>query len=655
MFPPSPPAARVFLLEEEGPLRELLAAGEGDFTIVGQTGEAEEAIASLTGPEAPEVLVARVPPDESGAYLVARLRAAAPAAAIVACTAGEVRFDPLAAGADEWLSEFPPQAAILRMAVRGAAEKRRLMQAWQRDRDMLAALLEASPERIYFKDRMSRFVRVSRAMAEGARKSEAELLGRSDFDLFLADHAQEAFQDEQQIVKTGQAMPAKLEKEMRTDGRVDWVETRKFPFRDSQGNIQGTFGISRHITRLKKMEEELERERNLLSSVLRNLPDSIFAKNADGVYILSNQAHATALGQQGPDDVIGRTVFDFFTAEAAHRFASTDRKIMETREAIVNLEEEAIWADGNHRWLLTTKVPLYNNEGEGILVCIGRDITQRKGAEMKLMEVNANLFAATADLKNANEELRDLQLQVIEAEKHQSVARLAAGVAHEVKNPLAIISMGAEYLLGVETADPASLEVAQQIREAALRADGVVKGLLDFSVPRQVALELCDLNEIVRRGVALLQGEFTRAEVKVSLALGELPEVRLDRTKIGQIVVNILMNAVQAMDGPGTLDISTRVEQITAVRSPDGRERTSAFLAGEMAAILRVEDSGPGIAETHLSKIFDPFFTTKPTGKGTGLGMTVVKSIVDLHHGAIEIKNRPEGGVAVTIAFKTNL
>ncbi len=652
MDSPAPPAAQLLLLAEGGELRALLEASCGEGSVAGQTSDPDEAIRRLQADGAPNVLVVRIVDSESSAYLVARLRAAAPEAAMVVCTASPGTLDLRAAGADEWVTSMPPAPGILEMAVRMAREKRALVLAWERERDLLQALLEVLPERIYFKDKMSRFLRVSRSMAEAARSTCEEIVGKSDFDLFLPDHAQEAFQDERKILRTAAPMPSKEEKEIRPNGKVDWVQTRKFPLRDRRGNLQGTFGISRLITDFKEIEGELQRERNLLASVIRNIPDSIFAKNSDGQYLLSNQAHAATLGQDSPQKVVGRTVYDFFSAEAAHRFAMTDRKLLETREAMINVEEEAEGADGRHRWLLTTKVPLFNSEDEGILVCIGRDITQRKEAELKLMEVNADLHATTAELKRANEEMRALQLQVIEAEKHRSVARLAAGVAHEVKNPLAIITMGAEYLRSDETVNPDAAEVVERILDAAGRADLVIKGLLDFSVPHRLELELCGLNEIVRKAVALVQGECTQSEVKVELALGEIPDLPLDRSKISQILINILMNAVQAMGGPGTLTITTWAEQVTHVRSSDGRERSSAFLAGEPAVVLRVEDTGPGIPQSHLDKIFDPFFTTKPTGKGTGLGMTVVKSIVDLHRGAIEIKNRVEGGAAVTISFK---
>lgn len=654
MSAPAPSAARVLLLEDGEQLAALIRQHEPDFSVVAQPENAEQAVEQLGQPEAPDLVVAKLTADEAGASWVARLREAAPDATLVIFSQDMGSIDPERTGADEWLAPFPPEPALFRLAIRAAREKRRLIQACNRERDMLDALLEVVPARIYFKDEMSRFARVSRSLEVAARRERGELTGKSDFDIFLPDHAQEAFHDEREILRTGEPITQKQEKQMRPDGRVSWAETSKFPFRDGQGRLRGTFGISWDVTEIKRMEAELQRERNLLLSVLSNVPDSIFVKDSDGTYLLSNHAHTASLGKKSTKEVIGKTVYDFFETEVARRFSATDRKILQTGDAMIDIEEKASGPGGKDRWLLTTKVPLYNEEGEGILVCINRDITQRKQAELQLMELNSHLFAATADLKNANEELRTLQLQVIEAEKHKSVARLAAGVAHEVKNPLAVIIMGTEYLRNVKTEDEVVPDVVEQIAEAARRADVVVKGLLDFSAPRKIELQPCDLNEVIRRAAALLHGECVRASVSVEMALGEIPALKLDAAKISQVLINIMLNAIQAMEEPGRLIVSTCREQITGVGENVGGDKASAFLAGEDVVVVRLKDTGPGIPESHLQRIFDPFFTTKPTGKGTGLGMTVVKSIIDLHRGTIEINNCPEGGTIVTITLKTD-
>jgi signal transduction histidine kinase len=252
-----------------------------------------------------------------------------------------------------------------------------------------------------------------------------------------------------------------------------------------------------------------------------------------------------------------------------------------------------------------------------------------------------------------HDQMRGLQLQLIEAEKAKSIARLAAGVAHEVKNPLAIISMGIEFLSARFGADETATKVLHELGDAVQRADSVIKGLLDFSVPKQLTLSPNNINGIIRSALVLVRGEMKPGLHKITLALGEVPPVSLDPGKISQIFVNIFTNALHAMEHGGTLAVETRTGQVMGVGSNIGGQRSEVFQAGDRVVIVEVRDDGPGISPENIARIFDPFFTTKPTGKGTGLGMTVVKSIIDLHGGTIAIGNRPEGGTLVRMTFKS--
>jgi signal transduction histidine kinase len=133
---------------------------------------------------------------------------------------------------------------------------------------------------------------------------------------------------------------------------------------------------------------------------------------------------------------------------------------------------------------------------------------------------------------------------------------------------------------------------------------------------------------------------------------GRLPPCRLDRDKIKQVLLNVFVNAAHAMAHGGTLTVTTRCHQLVADEQPNGQRSGTPFRAGDLVFIIEITDTGTGIPAEQLSRVFDPYFTTKPTGKGTGLGLTVTKAIVDLHGGRISITNRPEGGVAVTLAFR---
>lgn len=272
--------------------------------------------------------------------------------------------------------------------------------ALAKERKLLATLMEHLPDNIYFKDLDSRFIAVNRAMSRWAGLNDpVELIGKSDQDLFTSEHAQRALEDEREIIRTGKPLINHEEKETWPDREDTWVSTTKMPLLDENGNITGTFGLSRDITRLKKLENTLSGERNLLRSVINNIPDPIFVKDSEGRYLLDNVAHRHSVGKQHEEEIIGKTVFDFFSETSALNFRRIDETILKSGVPMINFEEEAIWPDGTRRWLLTTKVPL-RDEAQTVIVCIKRDITERKRLTQELVAKNE---ALQEDLEMARE------------------------------------------------------------------------------------------------------------------------------------------------------------------------------------------------------------------------------------------------------------
>ena len=509
-------------------------------------------------------------------------------------------------------------------------------------------MLESSADYIYFKDTQSRFLRINSALAGYLGLSDpAEALGRTDFDFFPEDKAREQFEDERCIMETGKPVTDKIERQVRSAGRVVWLLTSKAPLCDGTGRLVGTFGISRDITLFKEMEDELWTERNLLRNVVDHVPDFIFAKDTQGRYTLNNLAHVRLFNKNSPEEISGKTLFDLFPADVAERSHADDMRVIENRQPILNQEE----ASAPGLWLSTTKIPLFNNLGEVTgLVAISRDITQEKLAKEALEQANSDLLRSRGELVKALEELRSVQLQLIEAEKMKLVGRLAAGVAHEVKNPLAIITMGLEYLKGQTFEDPNISVVLAELGSAVGRADSVIRELLDFSAPKKLNLEPQDINQLIRHALVLVRGDLGGRHVIVVEELGvPLPLVRLDRTKIEQVFVNLFTNAAHAMEKGGTLTVRTSTRQVTGVG--ENISPNDGFRVGDRLVTVDICDTGTGIPEAMLGKVFEPFFTTKPTGQGTGLGLTVTKTIVDLHGGSLEIRNRPGGGVCASLTF----
>ncbi|MEP6809919.1 MAG: ATP-binding protein [Chthoniobacterales bacterium] len=247
-------------------------------------------------------------------------------------------------------------------------------------------------------------------------------------------------------------------------------------------------------------------------------------------------------------------------------------------------------------------------------------------------QLEERVVQRTASLLQANQELDVARLRFMEADKFESIGRLAAGVAHEVKNPLMTIVMVAEYLSAILPASETEGHgMIGSLHEAVDRANRVIGELLDFSRPGALSLLPENFQSVAERALGLIRHEANRKGIRIVREWCEpAPDVLLDRNKMGQVLINVLLNAIQATPEGGTITLRTRI-------------RRDLFCA-------EIEDTGPGISPVHQPKLFEPFFTTKPVGKGTGLGLSVARQITQLHHGTLVLTNKPDGsGARVTI------
>ena len=256
------------------------------------------------------------------------------------------------------------------------------------------------------------------------------------------------------------------------------------------------------------------------------------------------------------------------------------------------------------------------------------------------------------EVRRYKAELLATQLQLIQSEKLDSLGRMAAGIAHEVKNPLMVILTGVKILSKRPNTDEQTRVLLQDMADAVGRADKIIGGLLSYSRDRGLDLGSADVNNVVTSSLRLVKHDFDRARMQVAIELDpSIPQVQLDEFKVQQVLVNIFNNALHATGEDGKLAVRTAL--VTLRRGPFvGDRNTDRFKPGERVAVIEVDDSGPGIKEADMKKIFDPFFTTKPTGVGTGLGLSISRQIVDMHGGTIDIGNRDEGGARVTVTFK---
>lgn len=276
----------------------------------------------------------------------------------------------------------------------------------------------------------------------------------------------------------------------------------------------------------------------------------------------------------------------------------------------------------------------------------------------KLREEIAKRNQAENALKSAFTQLQETQAQLIQAEKMEIVGRLSSGIAHEVKNPLAIILQGMEYLARKIPSEQEDLSsTIKYMSEAVSRADNIVKGLLDFSGVSLLEKQAQELAPIVEKSLLLMKHSLDKYHIELIRDFGvDLPQVVVDRNKIEQVFLNLFENAIQAMPQGGKLIVKISAQNISQSEEGVGKRKEDIFFPGQEVLKIEVDDSGTGIPENLLNKVFDPFFTTKRSIGGTGLGLSVVKSIIEMHRGKIKIANKQDGsGVKVEIWFNTDL
>jgi len=260
---------------------------------------------------------------------------------------------------------------------------------------------------------------------------------------------------------------------------------------------------------------------------------------------------------------------------------------------------------------------------------------------------------ARVQLRRLHDDLKSAQLQLIQAEKLESLGRLSAGVAHEIKNPLAILQACVDYYRAKGKSEDTEQKVLNAMQEAIERATRIVGSMLDFSRDEHLVMKESDLNALLLRALDLIEPEMRTSGIDVVLDLDEdLTSVRLDPNRIEQVIVNLLVNAMQASTAGGRIKVRSFMGRVESLIPDEGIRNLDHLRHGDDIAVAEIRDYGKGIAADKLSKIFDPFFTTKAAGKGTGLGLSVSKTIVELHGGALRIQNVKPPGIRARVLLR---
>jgi phosphoserine phosphatase RsbU/P len=337
----------------------------------------------------------------------------------------------------------------------------------EHEQELFQRLLDNLPDAIYFKDRESRFMRVSRSKVEktlatarsrylaahpeakpeelpphlkGAEPFAEHMIGKTDFDFYAEERARPAFEDEQTIIRTGQPSIGKLERAVQPDGKVIWIITTKMPWHDKDGNIIGTFGVSRDVTSLKEAEDKLEHEQELFQTLLDNLPDAIYYKDVKSRFVRVSRSKvertlASARHQyltahpgakpidlpphlRGPEPfaeyLVGKSDFDFYAEERARPAFEDEQTIMRTGQPSIGKVERGVQPDGKVSWIITTKMPWRDKDGHTIgTFGVSRDITPLKEAEAKLAEYTKQLEQKNKQTAEELKMARELQLAML--------------------------------------------------------------------------------------------------------------------------------------------------------------------------------------------------------------------------------------------------
>jgi PAS domain S-box-containing protein len=353
--------------------------------------------------------------------------------------------------------------------------------------------------------------------------------------------------------------------------------------------------------------DELRNREALLNSLISTIPDRIYFKDRQSRFVKINESQAKRFGLKQASDAIGKTDFDMFTEPHARQAFEDEQRIMSTGEPLIGQDEKETWPDGRITWASSTKVPLRDAEGRIYgLVGVSRDVTERK----------------------------NLESQFLQSQKMEAFGQLAGGVAHDFNNILAAMLLQVSFIKMTAKLPDEIVTQLGDLEELTARASGLTRQLLMFSRRQEMEKRTLDLNAVVKGTCNLLRrliGEHVTLELKNS---EEPLWIEADSGMVEQVMMNLCINARDAMPGGGRISIETR-----AVMPGSAAERSN-----RGHACLVVADTGFGMDAATRERIFEPFFTTKPVGKGTGLGLATVYGILQQHRGWVEVESAPGAG-----------
>jgi two-component system cell cycle sensor histidine kinase/response regulator CckA len=400
-----------------------------------------------------------------------------------------------------------------------------------------------------------------------------------------------------------------------TTGATRWMRVRTFPVQDASGEIYRVVGIAEDVTELKRAEEALRNSAQRFKSLIEHSSDLILLVDAEGRFTYLSPSFETTLGYR-VEDWIGRSGFPLVWPDNLEATRELHERTLANPGIALPWQIRVVHADGTSRWLEGTSANHLGDPAIAAVVVNCRDVTERKRMEA----------------------------QSIQAQKMESIGRLAGGVAHDFNNLLTAIKGNVSLaLLDVQSADPL-YEYLISVDQATDSAASLTRQLLTFSRKQIISPKIINLNHVlgrVQKLLARLIGEDIHLEL---FPAADLAQVRLDPNQAEQVLINLAVNARDAMPRGGRLTIETE-----NIDLDEEYARQHPYVQAGSYVMLSVADTGIGMPDDVRAHLFEPFFTTKESGAGTGLGLSMVYGAVKQNGGHIEVYSEPSCGATFKI------
>ncbi len=488
-------------------------------------------------------------------------------------------------------------------------------------------LVETIPHGIREIDTRGIITFVNPAHAKIYGHDDGALTGTSMFDLTADETERRQLQDHLAFLVERQPHPSPWFGRDRTragrliDVQVDWRYKR-----DGQGQVTGLITVISDITHRKKAERALLDNIEFLNTLIDTIPNPVFYKDDQGVFLGCNAAYAKTIGLS-KNAILGRRLIDLEgisfkdRAEAFHR----QDLLLVASPGIQNQEERLVIADGRTRDFILFKATFHDADGRAAgLVGIMLDITARTDAEQQRQQ---------------------LERQLLQSQKMEALGTLAGGVAHDFNNILAAIIGYTQIVISDMPPETTEHDYLKRVLEAGERAEQLVKQILTFSRRSDAEPTPMQINTIVKEVLKLVRATLP-ATIEIEQRLESDAFIKADPVQIHQVMMNLCANAGYAMQEGGKLTVV-----LEAFDVDDAFTRRHADIKPGRYQRLTVIDTGTGIAPEDLHRVFDPFFTTKPKGEGTGMGLSVVHGIVAALHGVVTVESTPGQGARFDLYF----